>query len=133
MRLSRCALTRMQASASDANMSLTVCALFPRRLTAELQQQVIAQPPKYYRVSDGLTPTMWFQPTKVWEIRGADLTISPAHSAGAGLVHPSKGISLRFPRFIRERPDKAVDQCTTSEEVARMYQQQHGVRRGPPK
>jgi len=95
-----------------------------KRLTAECLEHVIPTPPKNYRVSPALTPVMWFRPSKVWEIRGADLTISPVHAAARGLVHESRGISLRFPRFIHERPDKSVEQCTTNEEVAHMYRGQ---------
>jgi DNA ligase-1 len=95
-----------------------------KRLTAECLELVIPSPPKYYRVSEGMTPAMWFKPVKVWEIRGADLTVSPIHTAARGLVHAERGISLRFPRFIRERADKSVDQCSTSEQVADMYHSQ---------
>ena len=38
---------------------------------------------------------MWFEPTEVWEIRGADLTISPVHKAAVGRLHPDRGVSLR--------------------------------------
>ena len=31
----------------------------------------------YYET--GESPSVWFPPTEVWEIRGADLTISPVH------------------------------------------------------
>ena len=44
----------------------------------------------------------------MWEIRGADVTVSPVHRAALGLVHPERGLSLRFPRFIRKRPDKRL-------------------------
>ncbi len=39
---------------------------------------------------------MWFEPTEVWELRGADLTISPVHKAAEGLVHPERGLGLRW-------------------------------------
>jgi DNA ligase 1 len=53
----------------------------------------------YYNTSE--SPDVWFEPVEVWEIRGADLTLSPVHKAAVGKVHPERGCSLRFPRFIK--------------------------------
>jgi DNA ligase-1 len=57
--------------------------------------------PAYYATGD--TPDVWLAPREVWEVRGADLTLSPRHAAAAGRVHATRGVSLRFPRFIRVR------------------------------
>jgi len=95
-----------------------------RRLTDRCMEFIIPSGRKDYRVHPSLHPTMWFDAKLVFEIRGADLTISPTHSAAIGLVHENKGISLRFPRCIRIRDDKSVDQCTTSEQIADMYRSQ---------
>nr|XP_043615439.1 DNA ligase 6 isoform X2 [Erigeron canadensis] len=78
--------------------------------------------PPYYQT--GEEPDMWFTPELVWEIRGADFTISPAHHAAIGLVHPSRGISVRFPRFIRSRPDKNTSDCTTATDIAELFHMQ---------
>lgn len=76
-------------------------------------------------------PDVWFKPLRVWEIKGADLSVSPVHAAGAGLVHPDRGISLRFPRFVRERTDeKAPDGASTGEDVATLYDAQSARRAG---
>ncbi len=65
----------------------------------------------------------------MWEVKTADLTLSPRYKAGAEALSDGsgKGISLRFPRFIKEREDKKADEATGSRMVVEMYQKQEGV------
>ncbi|CAH1640878.1 unnamed protein product [Spodoptera littoralis] len=97
-----------------------------RDLTNELRPLALAAPRAYYCC--GAAPDVWLDAARVWELRGADLSLSPAHRAAIGRVAPDKGISLRFPRFVRARPDKRPEQATTSAQVADMYLAQDQVK-----
>jgi DNA ligase 1 len=65
---------------------------------------------------------VWFEPALVVEVFGAELTLSPHHTAAWGALKPDAGLALRFPRFTgRWRDDKAAEDATTVEEVLGMY------------
>ncbi|CAN0439861.1 unnamed protein product, partial [Phaeothamnion confervicola] len=81
----------------------------------EFYEDKIVETPKPY-IRTGESCAVWFEPTEVWEIRGAELTVSPVHKAAVGLAsaQEEKGVALRFPRFIRKRPDKRIEDATSS-------------------
>jgi DNA ligase-1 len=58
-------------------------------------------------------------------VRFADVTLSPVYTAAMGLVSEERGLSMRFPRFIRLREDKGIDEASTSRELARMWELQN--------
>ncbi|KAF2120490.1 DNA ligase 1 [Lophiotrema nucula] len=96
----------------------------------QLSDIQIDRPKPFYTHSSGNKdqPDVWFEPKYVWEVKTADLTLSPRYKAAADDVGGGgKGISLRFPRFIKERDDKKPDQASTSRMIAEMYQRQESV------
>src|SRR2546427_4578685 len=77
------------------------------------------------RVDSKLEPDVWFEPTTVLEVRGAELTVSPVHTAAGGAIRPGAGLAVRFPRFTgRWRDDKGPEDATTTKELLEMYRQQ---------
>ena len=53
----------------------------------------------------------------------SSFTLSPVYPAAQQLLG-ERGVSLRFPRFIKIRDDKALEQATSSEQLASMYEKQ---------
>ncbi len=79
---------------------------------------------KHPRVVAEMEPDVWVEPVLVAEIIGAELTLSPIHTCARGVIESNAGISIRFPRFIRWRPDKRPEDATTSRELVEMYKRQ---------
>jgi DNA ligase-1 len=70
--------------------------------------------PVNVRIEKAMEPDVYYEPKIVIEVTGAEITRSPAHVAGKDR---GKGYALRFPRFLRIRPDKGPREATTVKEV----------------
>lgn len=79
---------------------------------------------KHPRVVSNMEPDIWVAPALVAEIIGAEITLSPVHTCGYGVLRPDAGLSIRFPRFIRWRDDKGPEDATTTMEIVEMYKRQ---------
>ena len=68
---------------------------------------------------------VWFDPFIVLEVTGAELSVSPIHTAAEGVFKEDAGLGLRFPRFTgRVRDDKGPEESTSVGEVIEMYEMQ---------
>ncbi|KAI9797973.1 MAG: hypothetical protein M1833_005029 [Piccolia ochrophora] len=83
---------------------------------------VLASRPAY--VEYPFTPDVWFEPQEVWEMAFADVTLSPTYTAAIGLVSEERGLSLRFPRFLKVREDKTIEEASTCDFLAGLYMAQ---------
>ncbi|POI33348.1 hypothetical protein CIB84_002901, partial [Bambusicola thoracicus] len=92
-----------------------------------LKEHVLTQPRPYYRWDNAVAPDRWLAAVQVWEVKCGDLSISPVYRAAVGLVDEDKGISLRFPRFLRVRGDKKPEEATSSTQVAELYKKQQQI------
>jgi DNA ligase-1 len=89
-------------------------------LPARLAPLVRAERPA--RVDSRWAADVWFEPTLVVEVLAAELTLSPHHTAGWGILKEDAGLAMRFPRFTgRWRDDKSPTDATTVEEAVSMY------------
>ncbi len=94
-----------------------------QKLPEMLEQHKI--PHKHARVETGMEADVWFEPKLVLEVIGDEITISPIHRAGWGLIKEGFGLAIRFPRFTgRYRFDKAPEDATTVNEIIEMYRRQ---------
>lgn len=87
------------------------------------RQNTRAEKPAFIEYS-GPEPDVWFEPQEVWEMAFADITLSPTYTAAIGLVSDERGLSLRFPRFLKKREDKSIDEASTNEFLAGLFRKQ---------
>ncbi|CAR28769.1 ZYRO0F11572p [Zygosaccharomyces rouxii] len=93
-----------------------------QQLYDRLKPTAMEAPAAFYVYDSAQQPDVWFEPTLLFEVLAADLSLSPVYKAGSAQY--DKGISLRFPRFLRIRDDKSVEEATSSEQVVDLYEAQ---------
>lgn len=83
-----------------------------RELKKRLTKLMVKDKPKEYEIAKILEPDYWVVPELVVEIAADDITKSPNHTAG---------YALRFPRLVKFRDDKSINEATTVKEVEKIY------------
>lgn len=91
-------------------------------LRAACDELVVKQWPHNVECSKELVPDVLITPHKVCMIRADEITFSPAHKAADRLL--GRGLALRFPRFMGERPDKAATDATSAQELVDLFKNQ---------
>merc|ERR1719456_2159120 len=94
---------------------------------AFFKTRLLSEAPSDYNVNDKVKPDVWLEACQVWEIKAADLSISPVHTSAFGQKADGKGIGLRFPRFLRIREDKGPEDSTSPEQIVDMFESQASV------
>ncbi|CAK59813.1 unnamed protein product (macronuclear) [Paramecium tetraurelia] len=64
-------------------------------------------------------PHVWFSQNDVWEVTYDTVSASPLYPAQNSQLNT--GISVRFPRFKRERPDKTIEQSGPIQDLVEEY------------
>ncbi|GKT27721.1 DNA ligase, ATP-dependent like protein [Aduncisulcus paluster] len=92
----------------------------------ELKQSIkpVKKPPERFCVSKRLKMDYWFDGSVVFEVKGADLFLSPVHRGSHTFTQSDRGIGVRFPRFLRERDDKTTDDATSAKQLFKMFKDQ---------
>ncbi|KAH3681578.1 hypothetical protein WICPIJ_007452 [Wickerhamomyces pijperi] len=93
-----------------------------KSLYEKLQPTELSQAKSYIIYDSSAEPDIWFEPTVLFEVLTADLSLSPIYKAGIATL--GKGVSLRFPRFMRLRDDKGIEDATSSDQVVEFYERQ---------
>ena len=120
----------MAAYDEESDSFKTVC-----KLGTGFDDETLAKLPKVFeehkldhihpRVDSKIKADYWFVPTKVLEVIGAELTLSPSHTCGLNAIKKDSGLAVRFPRFTRKwRGDKAPEDATSVKEILSMYKSQ---------
>ena len=86
-----------------------------RELKKRLTKLEVKNKPKEYEVPKDLEPDYWVKPGLVVEIAADEITKSPKHTSG---------YALRFPRLVKFRDDKSVNQATTYSEIGKLFKLQ---------
>ncbi len=93
------------------------------KLPKMLEKHIVTH--RQSRVNSMLQADVWFEPSLVIEVLGAEITLSPIHTCAMDSVRRGSGLAIRFPRFTGNyRSDKAAEDATNTDEVLGMYQRQ---------
>ena len=74
-----------------------------------MKPYILKQKPQSYIVKKTIEIDDWIAPEFIWEVQADNFSLSELYPIGKGIINKKLklpkdvGLSLRFPRFIRER------------------------------
>ena len=86
-----------------------------RELDKRSRYLEVSKMPKEYEIDKNLVPDAWTKPSLVVEILADEITVSPIHTAG---------FALRFPRLIKFRDEKSLNDVTSLKELKKLFEMQ---------
>ncbi len=92
-----------------------------KKLKSDLEKLKMDEPDYRLSIKDKKLADVWVRPKIIVEVAFDNITISSMHTC---CEKNGKGYALRFPRIVRFRNDKSLDEITTSEEVKEMFERQ---------
>jgi DNA ligase-1 len=84
-------------------------------------KNLLDEMPDNYFVPKFERPSHFFKAFEVWEIGFDSFSESMNYSIGKEIILKNKGLSLRFPRFIKLRNDKIVSRASTNDFIIELY------------
>ena len=92
--------------------------------TKLLLNNCLSKKPSNYIVPQSSKPDYIFRALEVWEVGFDSFSISSNYSLGQGIIdelNKNAGLSLRFPRLMRFRPDKSIENTNSPEEIISLF------------
>lgn len=77
----------------------------------------------YLNINTRIEPDVWVEPNLIVEVAYDEITLSPVHTC-AQRDFEGKGLALRFPRIIKLRDDKSINEITRTSEMISLYKAQ---------
>ncbi len=87
-----------------------------KELTKKFKKYIKKTKPARVDITKNIKPDVYFTPTIVIEVVGAEITKSPNHTCAK---QKGQGLALRFPRFLKFRAKKP-EQATSTKEIKNM-------------
>ena len=96
-------------------------------LLFNLKDHIIYYKPSNYKLGK-YEPDVIFSPKVIVQVKTFFLCLNQASAVGLNIINDNFGVSIRFPKIIKLRDDRRVNQITTSEKIIKIYKSQECIK-----